>query len=95
MLAARVCRVEVRLDDQSQTAADDTVTMLTAQARLHTADALIRDALHKTDVEADLVPLHNRALDLEEGQTNAGLPVLGRLEDEVVERVPDLGLAVA
>ena len=39
-------------------------------------------------------PLDNRALNLEEGQANAHLPVLGAFEDEVVERVADLGLSV-
>jgi hypothetical protein len=34
-------------------------------------------------------PLDDSALDLEEGQADRRLPVLRRLEDEVVERVAD------
>jgi len=54
--------------------------------------ALVRNPLHKTDVEANLVPLDDGALDLEEGQCDLGLPVLGRLEDQVVELIADLGV---
>ena len=60
MLAARVGGVEVALDDESETAANDTIPVLTAQARLHARDALIRHALHKTDIEAD--PVHHKRL---------------------------------
>ena len=31
-----------------------------------------------------------RPVDANKGETNAGLPVLGRLEDEVVQRLADL-----
>ena len=36
-----------------------------------------------------LIPLNNCALDGEEGQADARLPVLGRLEDQVVQSVTD------
>lgn len=39
-----------------------------------------------------LVPLDDRALDLEVGQANRRLPALGRLEDEVVEGLGNLGV---
>ena len=39
-----------------------------------------------------LVPLHHRALNLEEGKSNRRLPVLWTFEDEVVEGVADLGV---
>lgn len=41
-----------------------------------------RHALHQAHVEANLIPLHDGALDLEEGQPDRGLPVLGRLRTE-------------
>ena len=56
VLTAGVRGVEVRLDDQSQTAAHDAVAVTAAQACLHAADALIRNALHKAHVEANFVP---------------------------------------
>jgi hypothetical protein len=40
-------------------------------------------------------PLHDSPLDLEEGEADRRLPVLGTFEDEIVERVADLGLSVA
>ena len=83
-------RHSLRLNDQSQTAANHAVAVATAERCLHPADALVRHALHEADIEADLVPLDDSAGDLEEGQAHARLPVLGRLEDEVVERVADL-----
>jgi len=92
VLTASVRGVEVRLDDQSQTAAHDAVAVTAAQRSLHAAHALIRYALHQTHVEANLVPLDDRALDLEEGQGNRSLPILGAFEDEVVELVADLGV---
>jgi len=70
---------EVRLDDERQTAAHDAVAVLAAQARLHARHALIRHALHQADVKLDLVPLDDRALNLEEGKPDRRLPVLGRL----------------
>ena len=60
MLAARVCRVEVRLNDQSQTAANHAVAVATAERCLHPADALVRHALHEADIEAD--PVHHKRL---------------------------------
>ena len=33
-----------------------------------------------------------RSLDLHEGEAHAGLPVLRRLEDQVVQRLTDLGV---
>ena len=53
----------------------------------------VRHALHQADVEANLVPLHDGPLNLEEGQGNRGLPILGAFEDQVVELVTDLGLS--
>ena len=52
VLAPGVRGVEVRLDDQSQTPAHDTVAVTAAEASLHAADALIRNALHQADVKA-------------------------------------------
>ena len=57
VLTASVRGVEVRLNDQSEASAHDTVAVTAAQARLHAADAFIRNALHKADVEAHFVPL--------------------------------------
>jgi hypothetical protein len=51
--------------------------------------------LHQADVKLDLVPLDDRALDLEEGEADRRLPILGAFEDQVVERVADLGLRAA
>ena len=39
-----------------------------------------------------LVPLDDRALDLKVGKANRRLPALGRLEDEVVEGLGNLGV---
>ena len=41
-------------------------------------------------VKLDLVPLNDGPLNLEEWQADRRLPVLGALENEVVERVTDL-----
>ena len=49
-----------------------------------------RNALEQTNIEADLVPFHGRADDLDKGQGDLGVPLLRRLEDEVVERLADL-----
>ena len=57
----------------------------------------VREGAHQAKVEFGcglLVPLHDRALNLEEGESNRRLPVLGTFEDEVVERVADLGLSM-
>ncbi|MBG10076.1 MAG: hypothetical protein CMD92_02790 [Gammaproteobacteria bacterium] len=48
---------EVGLDDQSEAATHDAIPVLSAQARLHAGDALVRHTLHQADVELDLVPL--------------------------------------
>ena len=53
--------VDVRLcgelaNDEGEATAHDAVAVTAAQACLHAADALIRHALHQTDVEANLVP---------------------------------------
>ena len=45
-----------------------------------------RHTLQKADVEAELIPLDGGANDADKGEGDAGLPVLGRLEDEVVQR---------
>ena len=92
VLTAGVGRIEVRLNDQRETAANDAVAVLAAQGRLHARDALVRHTLHKTDVEANLVPLDDRAFNLEEGQADARLPVLRALQNQVVEGVADLGV---
>ena len=68
----------------------DAIPVLAAQARLHARDALIRNPLHETHVEATLVPLDDSPLDLEEGQADRRLPILGRTQDQVVEGVTDL-----
>ena len=60
---------------------------LAAQRSLHAADAFIRNPLHQANVEANLVPLDDGALDLEEGEADRRLPVLGALEDQVVKRI--------
>ena len=39
---------------------------------------------------AQLIPLDGGANDADKGEGDAGLPVLGRLEDEVVQRLADL-----
>ena len=64
--------------------------MLAAKRGLHARHALIRHALHQADIKLDLVPLDDRALDLEEGEADRRLPILGAFEDQVVERVADL-----
>ena len=58
--------------------------MHTAVARTH------RHALKQPNVELDLVPLDGGAHDLDKGQGDLGVPLLGRLEDEVVEGLADL-----
>ena len=47
------------------------------------------NTLEEADVEVDLVPGDGDALDLEKGQSDGGLPVLGGLGDEVVEGVAE------
>ena len=70
--------------------AHDAIAVTTAQARLHARDALVRNPLQKTHVKPQLVPLDGGALDADKRQGDAGLPVLGGLEDEVVERLTNL-----
>ena len=50
-------RVEVRLDDHRQPAADHAIAVAALERGLHAAHALVGHALHETDVETDLVPL--------------------------------------
>ena len=38
---------------------------------------------------AQLIPLNGGAVDADKGEGDGGLPVLGRLEDQVVERLPN------
>tara|TARA_B100000902_G_C27170734_1_gene843680 strand:- start:256 stop:624 length:369 start_codon:yes stop_codon:yes gene_type:complete len=90
VLAAGVRGIEVRLNDQGEAAADDAIAVLAAQRGLHARDALIRNPLHQTHVEANLVPLHDSSLNLEEGKADRRLPVLGAFEDQVVEGVTNL-----
>ena len=47
---------EVRLDDESQATAHDTVAVLAAQRCLHARNAFVWHALHQTHVEVNLVP---------------------------------------
>ena len=49
--------------------------------------------LHEPHIETNLVPFDDSALDLKVGQADARLPRLRRVEDQVVEGVPDLGLS--
>ena len=46
--------------------------------------------MHQPHIEAHFVPFHDRALDLEEGQADGGVPGLGLLEHKVVDLVADL-----
>ena len=73
MLTARVGRVEIRLDDQSQAAADDAVAVLAPQRSLHARHAFVRYTLHQADIEANLVPLDDGAFNLEEWEADARL----------------------
>jgi len=52
--------------------------------------AAYRHTLQETNVKAELVPLDGRADDADKREGDARLPVLWRLEDEVVERLADL-----
>ena len=89
MLAPRLGGVEVALDGHTNTAAHDAIAVTAAKRGLHARDALVGHTLQETDIEAELVPLDGGADDAHKGQRHAGLPVLGRLEDEVVERFAD------
>lgn len=51
---------------------------------------MYRNTLKETNVEADLVPLDGRADNLDKRQGDLGVPLLWRLEDEVVERLANL-----
>jgi hypothetical protein len=64
---------EVRLDDESQTTAHDTVAVLASQRCLHARNAFVWYALHQTHVEVNLVPFDDSALNLEERQPDARL----------------------
>ena len=58
----------------------------------------VRACAHQAKVRFErglLVPLDHRALDLEEGEADRRLPILGAFEDQVVERVADFGLRAA
>ena len=81
--AAGVGGVEVRLNDQSQTAAHDAVAVLAAQRGLHARDALVRHTLHEADVEANLVPLNHSPFNLKEGQADARLCAAHRITGSV------------
>ncbi len=70
VLTSGVRRVEVRLDDEREAAADDAIAVLALERGLHARHALVRNPLHQADVELDLVPLDDRALDLEEGEAD-------------------------
>ena len=48
----------VCLELKHTAAADDAIAVTAAERRLHAGDALIRNPLEKTDVEAKLVPFH-------------------------------------
>ena len=57
VLAAGVGSVEIALDHHRQPAANHAIALTPAERRLHARRALVRNALHETHVEADLVPL--------------------------------------
>ena len=57
---------------------------------LHARNAFVWHALEQADVEAQLIPLDGRALDADEGEGNAGLPLLRGLQDQIVQRLADL-----
>ena len=92
MRTTRLSRVKVRLDDEADAAAHDTLAVAPAHGRLHAAHALIGHALEEAHIKVQLVPLNLRALDLHKGQGHRSLPVVDRLQDEVVERVADFGV---
>ena len=46
-----------------------------------------RNALHQPHIEANLVPLNDRPLNLAERQTDGSMPRLGRFLDEVVDGI--------
>ena len=66
VLATGVRRVEVRLDDEREAAADDAIAVLALERGLHARHSLVRYALHQTNIEFNLVPFDDSALDLED-----------------------------
>lgn len=54
------------------------------------ASEAYRHTLQETDIEAELVPFHGCALDLNKREADLGVPLLRRAEDQVVERLADL-----
>lgn len=89
---ARLGRVKVRLDDEADAAAHDALAVAPAHGRLHAAHALIGHTLEEAHIKVQLVPLDLRAVNLHKGQGHRSLPVVDRLQDEVVERVADFGV---
>ena len=49
----------------------------------------VRDTLKQPHIEAELVPFDGGAGDLDERQGDGRLPLLRRLEHEVVQRIAD------
>ena len=93
VLAAGIGSVEVRLDHHGKATANHAIALTPAERRLHARRALVRNALHQPHVETNLVPFDDSALDLKVGQADARLPRLRRVEDQVVEGVPNFGLS--
>ena len=81
------------LTHHRQTPPDHTVAVLALGGCRHTRHALVRHALEEAHVKAQLVPLDGGAFDLDERQADRGLPVLRRLQDEVVERISNFRVA--
>ena len=90
MLASGRSRVKVRLDHERQAASNDTVAVAPAQRRLHAAGAFVWHALHQPHIESDFVPFDDGAFDLKKWQSDACLPALWALEDQVVQRLAQL-----
>lgn len=75
-----------------ESAPDDAVPVPSAKRGAHAGNALVRNPLHQANVKANLVPFDRRADDLDKREGDLGVPLLGGLEDEVVQRLPDLGV---
>jgi len=53
-----------------------------------------RHTLQQADIEAELVPFDRGSLDANEREADRRLPLLRRLEDEVVERLADPAMEI-
>ena len=90
MLPSCLRGIEIAFNRQANAATHHAVAVATAKRRGHTRHAFVRYTLQKTNVESNLVPLDGRADDQDEGQGDLGVPLLGGLEDQIVERLTDL-----